>query len=422
MSASVHSHLGAPLVASVLAISPTVLGQCEYEVLLVPAPNQCFPSTDSPVSFRAINNHTEVAGNVYPCLGEPRAVYWSEATGIVYLNLGPQNRSQGYAINDAGAVVGTVSVPTPGDVVPAPFHYHAGEATILLPLPPLPPPYTAAPDQGEWLAINNDGLVGGFWGNGGQGPGMLPLTWAPESGPVELTGLFKSTRASIQHISDSGLLVGWTSLDGPKMYANRAFIGTVDGVTVLPAAPGGLESMFYSVNDQGIAVGCGTFPVPRTSMKRCKAFVWDGEFHDIGWVSDELPESVAWDINEIGQVVGTLFAGQAFLWINDQRYLLEDLVPDPAILHLSWAFGINDRGEIVAQVDMGTALKGAIIKPIRTRPGDATIDCHVDERDIQAIFTFWGRTYNYPQGPGDLNADGFVDAYDLALVLGDWGE
>jgi hypothetical protein len=101
---------------------------------------------------------------------------------------------------------------------------------------------------------------------------------------------------------------------------------------------------------------------------------------------------------------------------------LFELQVSPFMGHLHQAFAINDRGEIcgTGKDELGKTA-GLILRPIRTRPGDVTIDCHVDGRDLAALFEFWGRSYDYDGGPGDLDGDRFVGAFDLALVLGDWG-
>jgi hypothetical protein len=64
---------------------------------------------------------------------------------------------------------------------------------------------------------------------------------------------------------------------------------------------------------------------------------------------------------------------------------------------------------------------GLLLSPVRTRSGDANIDCAVDAKDLAIIFEFWGESYDLDGMPGDLNGDLTVDAYDLAMVLGDWG-
>ena len=63
-----------------------------------------------------------------------------------------------------------------------------------------------------------------------------------------------------------------------------------------------------------------------------------------------------------------------------------------------------------------------ILTPIRTRSGDANIDCKVDARDIATVIEFWGSQYELTEMPGDLNGDLVVNGYDLAMVLGDWGD
>ena len=79
-------------------------------------------------------------------------------------------------------------------------------------------------------------------------------------------------------------------------------------------------------------------------------------------------------------------------------------------------FDINEKGEIAAKNNQQMYL----LRPIGVVPADVDINCRVDVNDLNYVLRCWG-----PAGPttaerADVNGDGWVDAADLAEVLGAW--
>ena len=81
------------------------------------------------------------------------------------------------------------------------------------------------------------------------------------------------------------------------------------------------------------------------------AFLWqDGAMTDLGTLPGDA-NSMATDINEKGQVVGTscdatFSVCRAFLWEDGVMTDLNALIPPNSSLFLAFGGGINDRGEI----------------------------------------------------------------------------
>jgi hypothetical protein len=154
-----------------------------------------------------------------------------------------------------------------------------------------------------------------------------------------------------------------------------------------------------------------------------------------------LPPStsaVGLSVNSVGQTVGLArpnpFASDLYvLWIGMPGHPVlgpievEDLLPEWLQSQVSLSSPqINERGEIAAAVSTSPGFSlgptsSVILRPIRNRSGDVTIDCAVDVQDIEALFSLWGIEDKGWDNPADLNDDGLVDAYDLAMVLADWG-
>jgi hypothetical protein len=148
--------------------------------------------------------------------------------------------------------------------------------------------------------------------------------------------------------------------------------------------------------------------------------------------------AAALDVNSVGQTVGVtrpspLGSDVHVFWLGMPGHPvigpieIEDLLPDWLQSQVSLSSPrINERGELACPVSTspGFALgptSSVILRPIRNRSGDVTIDCVVDVQDIEALFSLWGIEDKGWDNPADLNDDGLVDAYDLAMVLADWG-
>lgn len=103
---------------------------------------------------------------------------------------------------------------------------------------------------------------------------------------------------------------------------------------------GGAHGSPYAINDDGTVVGA-TF----TADGRRHAFLAQG-----GSMTDLTPSaaaSAAADVNNLGQVVGTV-DGHGFLYADGELLDLNTLVEPAAGVRVTSAFAINDRGQILA--------------------------------------------------------------------------
>jgi len=324
-------------------------------------------------------------------------------------------------LNDDDQVAGFVVIANVGQRW---FRWDAGEVAILNPLPPFPPPYVSPPQTATANGIGSDGTVVGGWGNFQVGPNPLPLTWKPGSEPVSLFETLGYPNGTAEAMNGLGQIAGRVT-DPTVLFTERAFLLTGRSVMMFPPAPNALTSRANALSSNGRVAGRGD-ALARNGSVLMRAFYWDGSsLFDIGLgpiPSAEPPGLDPGGVNALGQVVGAGSSGRAFLWQNGQLYNLEDLVVDTGSACYLGSSGINDRGQIIVERFATGGTKGAILTPIRTRSGDATIDCKVDASDIAALFEFWGKQYSFPNGPADLDNNGVVDGYDLGMILGDWGD
>jgi len=133
------------------------------------------------------------------------------------------------------------------------------------------------------------------------------------------------------------------SLDCAGQCVERpAWTGSPAYVIIDLGTLGGWTSVGLGINESGQVVGGADTP----GGKR-HAFLWDcGTMQDLGTLTG-IPITEAWDINNVGQVVGAAMAHgsappHAFLWQNGEMIELTHLGGGE-----SDAFAINDIGQIV---------------------------------------------------------------------------
>lgn len=150
-------------------------------------------------------------------------------------------------------------------------------------------------------------------------------------------------------INNSRVMVGWKTEAGATV--DRPFMYFDGAITPLVDSPG----RAYAINDAGQAVGYYTVG------QENHAFLYqNGILTDIG--TKGSPHTAAWAINALGEVVGLTyvrpagcgvgtcdFTAHAFSWKDGVMTDLNDLLPQGSGWVLSYAFGVNIRGEIVGQ-------------------------------------------------------------------------
>jgi uncharacterized membrane protein len=198
-----------------------------------------------------------------------------------------------------------------------------------------------------------------------------------------------------------------------------------DGVVEWLALPEGMTSSFAgSVSQSGLVAG----HVQASLSAAPQATVWTDGLPLLLPMQPGYTRSNANGINSLGQIVGRCqppglgpLSDLTMLWQHGVGYPLFSLLVSPFAGTILSAADINERGEIAGYGrDANGIYCGMVLRPVRTRAGDVTIDCRVDALDISALLEFWGKQYGYDGGPGDLDGDREVGPLDLAVLLGDW--
>ena len=255
--------------------------------------------------------------------------------------------------------------------------------------------------------INNAGLVVGS-------------NWDPFSGFVwqdgKLSFLGDNTQAF--GINDLEQTVGYVITDAKVGPA--ALFESVNGewVPTPLGTLGGTSSVALEINNETQIVGWA-----HVARDLEHAFLWeDGVMIDLGTFGGS--ESGASDVNDLGQVVGWARTVEeefrAFIWQDGVMTDLNDLIVSETSLVLTEAKAINELGDIVG---VGRTPEGAphafLARPLRA--GDLNLDAFVDAFDLASLLGSWGPCADCDDCPADLDGDCTVGPLDLAILLGNWG-
>ena len=393
----VHAAIAA--VIAFAAPSTTLFAQnhCEYEVIAVHVPNQ--PSTA--IYLWDIANTGWAGGRTSDFAGKPVTV---SPSGQVSLLASPPGGGEVNCITDGGRVVGNT---------------YPGHNTPVEWIDGVPVPFLAdfPISNGYANAANDLGMTAGFV------DGLpLPIAGACFWQDGVALPLYETIAGIAWGMDDIGQIAGWGQ--HPETLGFLGYVWHNGDFQWLPVPPDFTESVVRGMSSNGIVCGTSTLDDLATG----NATIWINRVaidcgRPVGY-----RRSRAFGVNALGQVVGECepLGGSGlpifqFFWQNGEMVPIFTLQSSPFSGTLVHAGGINDRGEICgAGVDANGKGCGIILRPIRSRSGDVTIDCRVDMRDIAALFEFWGKEYIYDGGPGDLDGDRVVGPRDLAMVLADW--
>jgi probable HAF family extracellular repeat protein len=159
--------------------------------------------------------------------------------------------------------------------------------------------------------------------------------------------------------------------------------GQIHDLQDISTAPAGWELYWASaINDVGQIVGHASLP--------------DGTYHSFVWedgVVQDLGAAVsAYDINNLGQIVGSLPGaaplqlGHAVLWENGVMADLNDLIPVGSGLLLTDAYRVNDVGQILAEAYANGVEYPVLLTPV-PEPATAALAA------IAAVFSLRSRKH-----------------------------
>jgi probable HAF family extracellular repeat protein len=316
-----------------------------------------------------VNENRQVTGNSQEPLAEPaprlNAFYWDQSSSMSNVGVlsGSNNFSRGYAINDAGVIVGESDNNSSRA-----FVYNSGAMVGLTRL-------AGDNDRGVAHSVNNSGVIVGISSNGSVSRATKWLFDGSTYVPSDLGTVAGTTAATGRawDVNDSGVAVGLSSNAAGTSQATMW--NDLSAANLGSLGDGAQFSQAYAVNEANIAVGAsltgqtvGELIGTSSTTSVTRAFVWQS-----GAISELSPlnlytainngpttnyHSVAMDVNGAGLIVGNSqriagAAAVATLWKNGQAIDLNAMLPAGSGWTLLSAEGINDRGDIVGYGSFG---------------------------------------------------------------------
>ena len=290
-------------------------------------------------SAYGINNRGQVVGVAETADGDLHAFLWNSGTMADLGTLGGRT-SYAYRIDESGTAVGRAEDGT-GTFRAFMVRFGGSMLDISPDTPTDRMPFAAA------HGINKLGVITGYANKPGAHNSPLNRAFKSDNGlsSENLTGEAGGDTSVVMAINQSGQIVGAFSLEPHADYSDRRAFITSDNAAVTLGTLGGRVSLSLDISDTGDVVG--------------KSQVATGDFHGFvyrgGSLTDigTLPggrQSFAYGINNRGDVVGSADAQGTLRAVIYQGGGLTDLnsyLPAGSGWVLNEARAINETGEIV---------------------------------------------------------------------------
>jgi len=287
---------------------------------------------------QGINDHGQITGSASTPGGAYHAFLWSKATGMVDINGPGVSISNAYALNNKGWVTGTAAFS--GTVPFTAFRWTPATGMVNL---------GSFGNTSYGYAINEAGTVVGYSEGPELGIVARAFKWTPSGGLQSLVST-SSVVSSANDINEAGKIVGSGTSD-PALN-DRALLWTPKGAQVDLGGSRTLLSYAEHINEKGLVIGQDAFNPVETL-----GFVWSREYGMLRFGTAGVEPSYVTDLNNAGQVVGRI-GDQAIVWTRAGGVVnLNTRIPGaPPGLTLFQGEAVSDNGSIVAIGSTGLVL------------------------------------------------------------------
>ena len=294
-----------------------------------------------------INRWGDVVGNITS--GDVTHGFVNAAGTYTDLGTLGGTNSNAHGINDSGQIVGG------SDNTSGQFHayvYAGGGMSDL---------GTLGGNRSEAWAIDNHGTIVGDAQNGDPATEGFGQAFGYSGGAMKALGTLPGGLGSNAYAVNDNGTIGGSSFEGPFTAPEYPFHAvTFSGGTAHSIGASDLgDSRIYGLNDDGLAVG----GIPMSTMIHAShAFLYDhGTITDLGVLDTTQDDSIAWDINNLRQIVGTSavtvdpdhYGYHGFLWTGAGLVDLNTLVDPKSGWVITSANAINDAQQIAATACFG---------------------------------------------------------------------
>lgn len=286
------------------------------------------------VTADGINARGDVIGNVFLDDSGLRHYGFVNAGGVTTRlpTLGGLG-SRANAINDAGVVVGSATLPDEREHA---VSFRGGVATDLAP---------QFWKSSAATGINNAGTIVGVLPCDCDQPFHHAALFS--NGDSFYVGAFHGYDSAATDINDAGQVIG-AATPSPAITLPHAFIFQHNITTDLGTF-GRAWAIPHAINELGLIAGTGE----ANAGNNYRAYLYaNGLATNLGLVEGSV-DSEAMALNNVGQVVGAgmlpPFDLIGFLWEDGHMVNLDDLVDPASGWSIDVARGINDRGQIAAE-------------------------------------------------------------------------
>lgn len=293
-----------------------------------------------------VNIAGDVVGDVTVGGGNRGFLYAGGALVDIGTGTGTGTWSSARHVNDVGQVVGTVG----DDSGSAGFLYSGGSLGVL-------------DGSRSAYGINNSGTITGVFGVVGSDGFAYSHAYSYAGGVYTDAGTLIEEAGSYGYaINNSGAITGAAEWARGANWPTNVILYQ-DGVLSDLGAFAGPWAYGYSINDLGHVVGSGTIENIGGDLYPRRALLYaDGIMHNLGSLMADA-YSTAYDINNLGQVVGvadTAGGMHGFLYEDGAMVDLNTLIDPASGWTIRDAQAINDIQQIA-----GTACQGELCYAVR---------------------------------------------------------